>query len=92
MCPLCHSNKVRRSRPRTRDFLFLILQARPMRCRACCYRFYRWPWSNWGKRGSGNAAGKRVHWRPARTASQQPIQLTAFKPLKRSASAGSGKP
>jgi hypothetical protein len=86
MCPLCHSKKVRRSRPRPWDFLFLILQARPMRCRACCYRFYRWPWSS-----SGSGFGKRVHWRPARTVPQQPIKLTAFKPLKRSVSAGSGK-
>ena len=46
MCPLCHSNKVRRSRRQTFDFLLaLFLQAKPMRCRTCSHRFYRWPWS-----------------------------------------------
>ena len=45
MCPLCHSNRVRRSRRQPFDYLLLILWAKPMRCRTCSYRYYKFPWS-----------------------------------------------
>ncbi len=45
MCPLCYSKRVRRSRRRAGDFLFLLFRAQPMRCRSCESRFFVWPWS-----------------------------------------------
>jgi hypothetical protein len=75
MCPLCRSKKVRVSHPRLWDFLFLILQARPMRCRVCHYRFYRWPWSRSGM--------------PSRPV-EAPPKLTAFKPQRRKAATAAG--
>lgn len=45
MCPLCHSKRVRRSRRRAFDFLFLLFRIKPMRCRSCSFRYYQWPWS-----------------------------------------------
>jgi hypothetical protein len=54
MCPLCHSNKVRRSHRQPFDLLLqLIFRAKPMRCRTCSHRYYRWPWS---KPEEGNSA------------------------------------
>jgi hypothetical protein len=83
MCPLCHSKKMRCSRVKAWDFLFLILQAQPMRCHACHHRFYRWPWSAFGHHD--------LAWRHARPASQPAPDLTAFKPQKRVAATASGK-
>jgi hypothetical protein len=73
MCPFCHSKNVRRSHARLWEFPFLLFLGRPMRCRVCFYRYFRWPWS--------------LSALPARPA-QPPINLTAFKPpQKRSAAA-----
>jgi hypothetical protein len=77
MCPLCRSKAVRRSYPKARDFLFLVFRVRPMRCRTCHRRFYHWPWST-----------------PVSTLSPAPApppKLTAFKPLRKSSAAASGK-
>jgi hypothetical protein len=76
MCPLCHSKRVRRSAPKLWDFIFVILRARPMRCRVCSYRYYRWPWSS--------SEPRTYLWRPARPVDEVP-QLKAFVPLNRPA-------
>jgi hypothetical protein len=75
MCPLCNSARVRRSHHKPWDFMMLMLQAQPMRCRSCSYRFYRWPWSS---------ANSKVPVRPA----AEPPKLTAFVPKNRAVAAG----
>lgn len=77
MCPLCFSKKVRRSHRTGFDLLLLFLLARPMRCRICSHRYYRFPWS---------VADKRI----TRTSpADQAPSLTALRPQKRAAAAAS---
>jgi hypothetical protein len=78
---MCRSKKVRRSHPKPWDFLLLMLQAQPMRCRSCSYRFYRWPWSS-------STEGRGFFWRPPKPVVAEPPKLTAFVPKKRAVAAG----
>ena len=83
MCPLCQSKKVRCARVKWWDFLFVIVQAQPMRCRSCQHRFYRWPWSAFGHQDSS--------WRPARSTPLESPKPAVLTPQKRSAATASGK-
>ena len=77
MCPLCHSKKVRRSYPKLWEVPVMIFLGRPMRCKVCNKRFYRWPWS--------------LSRLPPRPPAATP-ELTAFTPPRRkSAAAAAGK-
>jgi hypothetical protein len=76
MCPKCRSKNARRSYPKLWDFPFLVLQARPMRCKICDYRYYQWPWM------SSSDTVKPV---------SEPPKLTAFKPLRKRSATASGK-
>ena len=41
-CPECEGVDVRRSYPKgMRDALMIWLEKPPLRCRGCCYRFYK---------------------------------------------------
>jgi len=76
MCPLCHSKKVRRSHRQPIDLLAVLLMAKPMRCRNCSHRYYRWPWNE----VEGSAlAGAPV---------AEGVNPAAGEPRKRSAAAG----
>ena len=44
-CPICNSDRVRRSRLRIRDVLLLLALHYPVRCRECSERWYVGIWA-----------------------------------------------